>query len=198
MRSIRLRSTSSAPSAASTRRPALALMIGASALALLAGCGSSSKTTSSSASAPASGGAYGAAPAQSAAATTTAAPSAGGVHVGTTHGPLGIFLVAGPKQQTVYLFEADKGTHSACSGECASAWPPVTTTGAPVAFGEAVAADLGTVTRPDGLKQVTYHGHPLYFFVQDKATGQASGQGSKAFGASWYVLAPSGKKIDKS
>jgi predicted lipoprotein with Yx(FWY)xxD motif len=98
----------------------------------------------------------------------------------------------------VYLFEADKGGQSACSGACAGAWPPVTTGGQPQASGAASASQLGTITRSDGTKQVTYNGHPLYFFVKDKDDGDAYGQGAKAFGADWYVLAPSGDKIDSN
>jgi predicted lipoprotein with Yx(FWY)xxD motif len=61
-----------------------------------------------------------------------------------------------------------------------------------------MASDLGTITRPDGTKQVTYKGHPLYLFAKDKDDGDAYGEGVKAFGADWYVLAPSGNKIDLS
>jgi predicted lipoprotein with Yx(FWY)xxD motif len=99
---------------------------------------------------------------------------------------------------TVYLFEADKGAASSCSGACAGAWPPVRTSAQATSAGGAMAADLGTLTRSDGTKQVTYKGHPLYFFVRDGDKGDAYGQGVKAFGASWYVLAPSGSKVDRS
>jgi len=114
------------------------------------------------------------------------------------HGKDGTILAAGSKRLTVYLFEGDHGSTSACSGTCAQVWPPVTTTGAPAAHGTAVAADLGTTTRPDGTKQVTYKGHPLYFYVKDKDAGDAYGQGINSFGADWYVLKPSGEKLDNS
>ena len=87
------------------------------------------------------------------------------------------------------------------AGACATVWPPVTTTGKAQAAGQAMAADLGTITRADGTMQVTYKGHPLYFYAKDVKDGDAGdtyGQGLKSFGADWYVLAPSGKKIDKS
>jgi predicted lipoprotein with Yx(FWY)xxD motif len=71
-------------------------------------------------------------------------------------------------------------------------------TGAPQASGGAMSADLATITRADGTKQVTYRGHPLYLFVKDKHDGDAYGEAVKAFGAEWYALAPSGNKIDKS
>ena len=70
--------------------------------------------------------------------------------------------------------------------------------GAATATGAAMASHLGTITRPDGSRQVTYNGHPLYYFVKDKDQGDSYGQGVNAFGASWYVMAPSGNKIDKS
>jgi predicted lipoprotein with Yx(FWY)xxD motif len=56
---------------------------------------------------------------------------------------------------------------------------------------------LGTAKRKDGKLQVTYKGHPLYTFVNDKSAGQTTGEGSNAFGAKWYALAPSGATIDK-
>ena len=120
----------------------------------------------------------------------------GGVAIETKHSKLGTVLAAGPKKMTVYLFEADKGGTSACSGACASAWPPVTTSGAPTSTGATKSSDMGTIARADGTTQVTYKGHPLYYFIEDKDDEDAYGQGSKAFGASWYVLSPSGNKID--
>jgi predicted lipoprotein with Yx(FWY)xxD motif len=159
----------------------------ASAIALLAGCGSSSSSTTGSTSAATAAGT----PTQS----TAAAP---GVTVQAKKGKLGPILAAGPKRLTVYLFEADKGPASACSGACAKAWPPVTTGGAPVAAAGAVSADLGTIARADGTKQVTYKGHPLYFFAKDGDAGDAYGEGANAFGAGWYVLRPNGSKVDNS
>ena len=64
--------------------------------------------------------------------------------------------------------------------------------------GGASSGDIGTITRTDGTKQVTYKGHPLYYYVKDKDHGDAYGQGVKSFGAAWYVLGPSGNKIDPS
>jgi predicted lipoprotein with Yx(FWY)xxD motif len=174
-----------------TRRP-LALGVAATAVvALLAGCGASSSSSSSSsaASAPVS------TPTQSTASTSTAAASTG-VAVVTKSGKLGTILAAGPKRLTVYLFEADKGTTPSCSGACVKVWPPVTTTGKPTASGAAVSADLGTTMRSDGTEQVTYKGHPLYYYDDDKDSGDAYGQGSKSFGAGWYVLKANGSKVD--
>jgi predicted lipoprotein with Yx(FWY)xxD motif len=170
------------------------LFAGAAAPAILAavfvaGCGSSSSSNSSSSSkAPA--------PAASSSQSSAAASApAKAVTVTTKHDKFGTVLAAGSKQLTVYLFEADKSATSNCMSACASAWPPVI--GKPKATNQAKSADLNTITRPDGQLQVTYRGHPLYYFVKDKDAGDAYGQGLKNFGAEWYVLAPSGNKIDE-
>lgn len=114
--------------------------------------------------------------------------------VKTRHGKLGTFLV-GPKGRTLYLFEKDKTTKSTCYDACAGGWPPLLTSGSPKASGSVKKSLLGTTKRKDGKLQVTYKGHPLYYFVQDKKAGDTKGQDSKAFGAGWYVVAPSGKQI---
>jgi predicted lipoprotein with Yx(FWY)xxD motif len=98
--------------------------------------------------------------------------------------------------KTLYLFEADKNGKSACSGPCATAWPPLLSNGAPQAAAGATASLIGTTARRDGGSQVTYAGHPLYYFVGDKAAGDVTGQGIDQFGAKWYVVGKDGKKID--
>lgn len=173
----------------------LIAVLGASAL-LAAGCGSSKSSSSTSATSAAESE-----KSTSTAATTTPATTAAsaGVAVTVKHASkLGTVLAAGPKKLTVYMFEGDHGASSSCSGACASVWPPVTTSGAPTVSGAASSSDLGTITRSDGTTQVTYKGHPLYFFARDKDSGDAYGEGVKGFGADWYVLAPSGAKVDNS
>jgi predicted lipoprotein with Yx(FWY)xxD motif len=178
--------------------------------AVVAGCGSSSSSssgTSGSSSAKttanvssqssAYGGAYGSS-SGSASPSGSGSSSATATMVTTKDSKFGTIIAAGPKQLTVYLFEGDKGSTSSCSGACAAAWPPVTTSGTPTTGGQAVSAHVGMITRSGGTKQVTYDGHPLYYFVKDKDSGDAYGQGVSAFGASWYVLAPSGQKVDNS
>ncbi|MGB0097740.1 MAG: hypothetical protein WBP81_35035 [Solirubrobacteraceae bacterium] len=179
----------------------LLLLAGA---ALVAGCGSSGSSTATSKSTSggatqsnaASGNAGSGGYAKSA--NTGSGSGAGAIVLSTKHSKLGTVLAAGPKHLTVYLFEADKGAHSSCSGACAAVWPPVTTSGKPHTSGAVLAGDLGTITRSAGVTQVTYKGHPLYYFVKDKDDGDAYGEGIKGFGAEWYVLAPSGNKIDES
>ena len=114
--------------------------------------------------------------------------------VGTTSGAAGTYLTA-DDGRAVYLWMGDKGSASSCSGACAAVWPPVLTDGAPKATQSAVAADLGTVKRSDGKMQVTYQGHPLYYYASDTAAGQTTGQGSDGFGATWWLIDPAGTPI---
>ena len=158
-------------------------LVGVGTLALAA-CGSSSpKKTASSHNASAT------APAQSTAALsgTVDAASSG----------LGKILV-NSQGRALYLFQADTGGKSTCNGACAAAWPPLVAKGKPTAGSGVRASLLGTITRSDGTKQVTYSGHPLYLFKGDQAAGQTNGQGSTAFGALWYVLSPAGSQITAS
>jgi predicted lipoprotein with Yx(FWY)xxD motif len=120
------------------------------------------------------------------------AGTAATIAVATTK--LGQILVDG-KGLTLYLFVADTGTASTCNSSCATVWPPVLTAGAPQAGTGATASLLGTTTRTDGTTEVTYAGHPLYYFVQDKSAGDTTGQGVNSFGALWWVLSPSGTAI---
>jgi len=150
----------------------------------LAACGSSSSgssstaTTSTTASKPAS------------------SPRPASV-VGTSSSSLGTFLVDA-KGRALYLWDADHGSKSACSGDCATAWPPLTTTGMPKAGGKAESSLLGTTARADGSHEVTYAGHPLYYYAGDSGPGQTNGQGSDSFGSPWWVVSPAGKAIQKS
>jgi predicted lipoprotein with Yx(FWY)xxD motif len=97
--------------------------------------------------------------------------------------------------RAIYLFMADSSGKSNCSGACAAAWPPVIATGQPTAAGGVQASDLSTITRSDGTKQVTYDGHPLYYFQGDTGAGTDKGQGLTNFGAAWWLVAPSGSSI---
>ncbi len=168
----------------------------------VAGCGSSGGSSSSSKTEASGYPATSAATTSTgAAATSTSAASSGAgtaTVITTEHTPLGTVLAAGPKHLTVYLFAADTGSTSTCSGACAQVWPPVTTTGAPKAEGEAVAGDLGTTSRAGGVKEVTYKGHPLYWYVSDSKAGETTGQGVQSFGAAWWALSPSGSEITGS
>jgi predicted lipoprotein with Yx(FWY)xxD motif len=151
------------------------------ALLAAAACSSASSSGSTSTSAPSSA----AAPASSSASSTviTTKTSSGGSYLTNSAG------------RAIYLFMADSTGKSTCDGACASAWPPVIATGQPTASGGVQASDLGTITRSDGSKQVTYDGHPLYYFVGDTGPGTIKGQGVDGFGAKWWLVAPSGSSI---
>jgi predicted lipoprotein with Yx(FWY)xxD motif len=114
--------------------------------------------------------------------------------VGVASTGLGNVLVDS-QGRTLYLFAKDQGTTSACSGACATAWPPLRVSGKPLTGGGAKAALLGTTKRSDGKPQVTYNGHPLYLYVGDKKAGDTSGQGITAFGGGWFALTASGSQV---
>lgn len=126
---------------------------------------------------------------------TAPTKSSSGASVGLASSKLGKILVDG-QSRTLYLWEADTGPVSTCAGACASAWPPLTTEGQPVAGAGVSASKLGTTKRHDGTTEVTYNGHPLYTFSGDSAPGQTAGQGSDGFGAEWYVLSATGNAIE--
>jgi predicted lipoprotein with Yx(FWY)xxD motif len=127
--------------------------------------------------------------------TASSGPAMGAV-VGLRGSSLGQILVDG-QGRTLYLFEADKAGKSNCQGTCTSAWPPYLSSGTPRPGTGVVGALLGTSTRSDGDgTQVTYHGHPLYYYAGDGEAGDTAGQGLDQFGARWFVLAANGNKID--
>jgi predicted lipoprotein with Yx(FWY)xxD motif len=114
--------------------------------------------------------------------------------VTTRDTPLGRILVDA-QGRTLYLFAKDTGPASMCSGTCLSYWPAVPVTGRPHAAGGASATSVAVITGSAGSQQLSYAGHPLYYFVGDKQPGQTSGQGLDQFGAEWYVLGPSGSAV---
>jgi predicted lipoprotein with Yx(FWY)xxD motif len=165
---------------------------------IAAACSSGSGTTASSQATSPTATQATSAPTSAAAASPASTGQPGGAATVSLRALSGIpgHALVGSDGRTLYLFEADKNGVSACSGACAAAWPPDTVTGAPHAGSGVNQALLGTVKRSDGTMQVTYGGHPLYYFTADSAAGTAHGQGVKAFGADWYVVSASGSKID--
>jgi predicted lipoprotein with Yx(FWY)xxD motif len=163
----------------SSRKISFALKLGlpfAAAAVLATACSSGGTNNSPSGSGSAAGG--------SSSATTV------DVHTGN-----GASFLTDSSGRSLYLFESDTSTTSTCSGGCAAAWPPLIAKGAPAAGTGATASDLGTIARSDGTKQVSYDGHPLYYFSGDSAAGQTNGEGVNGFGALWYLVAPSGQQI---
>ena len=161
-------------------------------------CSSSATSSNGSATAPppsSSAPAQASSPAAAVSASASSSASPETVDLKSFSGIPGMAL-ADEEGHAMYLWEADKNGTSTCSGACAAAWPPVTTGGPPQAGSGVDKSLLGTIKRADGTEQVTYNGHPLYYFAADTGAGMAKGQGSKAFGAGWYVVNAKGSKID--
>ena len=102
-------------------------------------------------------------------------------------------VLVGPEGMTLYMYDPDAQGDSTCYDQCATAWPPLTLDDGEPAAGDGVdAALLGTTERTDGTTQVTYDGWPLYYWAQDAAPGDATGQGVNDV---WWVLDASGEPI---
>jgi len=108
----------------------------------------------------------------------------------------GRILVDG-EGHTLYLFAADRAGKSSCSGACAAVWPAVETDSMPQAAAGAQGGRLGTTKRGDGETQVTYNGHPLYYYAADASTpGKTEGQDVDQFGAAWYLVNAHGSPVE--
>ena len=129
-----------------------------------------------------------------AAAPPAPVPSATGRAVSAQPTALGTILVDG-KGRTVYDFANDKSGASTCTGACAANWLFVP---APAPLPKSlpgVSGELGASTRPDGARQLTVAGHPVYTFVGDSAPGQTNGQGIVLNGGLWTVVSPAGAPL---
>lgn len=199
-----------APSRADLSRPDVsrgaltrAAVAGIASLALLAGCGE--------ASAPYAGREPSPEPTPTTSPTTSPAPSpepspeptpepAGsdapgrGTVITTSGSDYGTMLFDATGQ-AIYLFDKEATSTPRCYGPCADAWPPVLTSGAPRARGETQADLLGTVRRRDGSTQVTYAGHPLYFYAHE-GKHQVLCHDVDEFGGLWLVVTPGGDPAD--
>jgi predicted lipoprotein with Yx(FWY)xxD motif len=165
-----------------SRAGGLAALLGV--VLFVAACGSSSKKSTASST-----------PASTPAATSTpSSSSASGLTIATTKGSAGTYLV-GASGRAIYVWAADSGGKSACSGQCAAVWAPVTAAGKPQLAKGLDAGDFKTIARADGKQQVTYYGRPLYYFSGDSTSGTTNGQGSNSFGAKWWLIASGGKLI---
>jgi predicted lipoprotein with Yx(FWY)xxD motif len=103
-------------------------------------------------------------------------------------------VVADGKGEAFYLFDKEDGRRSECYGACAQAWPPVLTSGKPRAGSGAKAGLLGTTKRKNGKLQVTYDGHPLYYYVGD-SPGTILCHDVEEFGGLWLVVKPNGDPV---
>jgi predicted lipoprotein with Yx(FWY)xxD motif len=108
---------------------------------------------------------------------------------GSEFGP----MVWGPKRQATYVFQRDGFKRSRCYGACARAWPPVYTTGKPVAGSGARRSLLGSIRRRDGRRQVTYRGRPLYYYAHE-GSGEVRCHNIDLNGGLWWVIGADGKR----
>ena len=120
--------------------------------------------------------------------------AASGSAVGVRSTSLGPTLVDA-NGRTLYLFEGDRPDVSRLSAAGQAIWPPFRPAGTVKATNGTESAALGAITSPGGGRQVTYHGHPLYYYVGDSKPGSTRGQRLNQFGALWYVLGPGGSAV---
>jgi predicted lipoprotein with Yx(FWY)xxD motif len=99
------------------------------------------------------------------------------------------------KGRALYLFAREKARQAACYGACAKAWPPFYARGKLKAGKGVKQRRIGVTIRREKRTQVTYKGHPLYYYVTDKAPGQVTCQNVSEYGGKWLVVAPSGNAI---
>jgi predicted lipoprotein with Yx(FWY)xxD motif len=105
---------------------------------------------------------------------------------------LGTVLVA--RHRPLYVFTQDPVGRSTCTGSCATEWPPLLVSGTP-AHHLGHLRGLGTIHRQGGRIQVTFHGHPLYFFARDTTLKSSSGEG---FQGLWFAVRPNGTEVSPS
>ena len=162
-----------------TRRRPVAFLVTLAALPLtvvaLAGCGGGGSKASTAPAAPK---------------TANGAPAT----IGVAKVGLGKILV-NSHGRTLYLFQKDSGTTSACTGACAVNWPPLRASGKPTLGSGADTTLVGTSMRSNGKRQLTYNGHPLYVFSGDARAGDTNGEGVSAFGGLWYAISPAGNQV---
>jgi predicted lipoprotein with Yx(FWY)xxD motif len=135
--------------------------VAAAAAALLSACSSSKSSTGAGAGSTTAGG-------------------GSSITISTTAGRL-----VGPNGHTLYENTVDTASKISCTGACAAEWPPLT--GNPVVSGGLNTSDFATAARPDGSMQVTFQGHPLYYFADDKSAGSTKGDGEADQGGSWHI-----------
>jgi predicted lipoprotein with Yx(FWY)xxD motif len=155
---------------------------------LLTACGGGTQTTPTTAPTTAEGSTS--APAETSAPASS--PVAGAAELKTASSGAGQ-IVVDAKGMSIYFFTKDvkdSGT-SACTGACITAWPPVLTESDSPAV-EGVTGTVGTIATPEGKRQVTVNGLPVYYYIQDKAAGDITGQGVNDV---WYLVSPAGEMV---
>jgi predicted lipoprotein with Yx(FWY)xxD motif len=167
---------------------AVALAVAVAAVLNTTACGGPSDTGEAAPQPARTSGATSAAPGSTA--PSSGPPPVAGTAITTADSEFGEMLFDQPGQ-AIYLFDKESSGRPDCYGECATAWPPVLTTGTPQPMGAVRAELLGTVARDDGSIQVTYAGHPLYYYAHE-APGQVLCHDVVDFGGRWLVVTPEG------
>jgi predicted lipoprotein with Yx(FWY)xxD motif len=121
-------------------------------------------------------------------------PAATGTVITTDESEFGTMLF-NEKKQAIYIWELEGSSKAECYGDCTEAWPPVLTDGDPQATGEVNGDLLGTTKRSDGSTQVTYNGHPLYYYAHERA-GEVKCHNVATHGGLWWVIRPNGNRAD--
>lgn len=99
--------------------------------------------------------------------------------------------LANGRGMTLYTFSGDSPGRSSCASACAARWQPARSAGGKPQPGTGVrAAEVGSIQRADGSDQVTFNGHPLYYFTDDEQPGDSNGQGRHMFGGTWSAVPP--------
>jgi predicted lipoprotein with Yx(FWY)xxD motif len=151
----------------------------------IAGCGGDDDDSDS-----ASGGSDTEATTAAETTTATAAPAATGTTVKLGDSQYGKVLFD-DKDQAIYLFDKESGPKAECYDACAEAWPPVVTEGQPQAGSGVKAQLLGTIQRDEGTAQVTYNGHPLYYYAHE-GPGEVTCHDVEEFGGLWLAVDAAG------
>lgn len=123
-----------------------------------------------------------------------ATPSTSGTAITTGNSEFGTMLF-NAKKQAIYIWELEESAKPECYGGCAKVWPPVLTDGEPLATGGVNNSLLGTTKRTDGSTQVTYNGHPLYYYAHEGA-GEVKCHNVSTHGGLWWVIQPSGSRAN--
>lgn len=123
-----------------------------------------------------------------------ATPAAAGTVITTGDSEFGTMLF-NEKKQAIYIWEREGSEKPECYGDCAEAWPPVLSEGEPQAAGSVNSDLLGTTTRTDGSTQVTYNGHPLYYYAHERP-GEVECHNISTHGGLWWVIQPNGNRAN--
>jgi predicted lipoprotein with Yx(FWY)xxD motif len=167
--------------------------IGAFAALALGACGSSSKSSSGTSDTTQAPATTAPAPATTAGGTTSGSGATVSVASATVKDFGTQRILVDSNGMTLYVYDKDASGKSSCTGQCATAWPPLMATGSET-YGTGLTASMfSTITRDDGSKQLAVNGKPLYTWQGDTKPGDTTGQDVNSF----YTVGANGNKLDK-